>query len=73
MFDARNILGTIDAEVRPCGLNDSDFKAVLQRSQLFQRFGQFERRWRESSEGFQDIRLIAVHPDVPLRAGERGA
>ena len=36
MFDARNILGTIDAEVGPCGLNDSDFKAVLQRSQLFE-------------------------------------
>src|SRR5436305_7834449 len=71
MFDARNILGAIDAEVRPCGLNDPDFKAVLQRSQLFQRFRQFERRRRERGEGFQDIRLIAVHPDMPLRAGER--
>src|SRR3954454_985582 len=71
MFDARNILGAIDAEVGPCGLNDSDFKAVLQRPQLFQRFGQFERRRRERGEGFQDIGLIAVHPDMPLRARER--
>src|SRR4051794_11493896 len=71
MFDARDILGAIDAEVRPCGLNDPDFKAVLQRSQLFQRFGKFERRRRESGEGFQDIGLISIHPDVPLRAGER--
>jgi len=36
MFDARNILGAIDAEVGLCGLNDTDFKAVLQRPQLFQ-------------------------------------
>jgi hypothetical protein len=52
MFDARDILGAIDAEVGSCGLNDPDFKAVLQRSQLFQRFCELERRWRESSEGF---------------------
>src|SRR3982074_364977 len=55
MFDARNILGAIDAEVGPCGLNDSDFKADLQRSQLFERFCQFERRRRESGKAFQNM------------------
>src|SRR5258706_9958716 len=64
MFDARNILGAIDAEVGPCGLNDSDFKAVLQRPQLFQRFGQFQRRRRESGERLQDRSLISIHPDM---------
>ena len=73
MFDARDILGAIDAEVRPCGLNDPDFKAVLQCPQLFERFGQFQRRRRESGEGSQNVGLIAIHPDVPLRAGERRA
>ena len=36
MFDARHVLGTIDAEVGLCGLNNTDFKAVLQCPQLFE-------------------------------------
>ena len=36
MFDAFHILGTIHTEVRRCGLQYRDFKAVLQGPQLFQ-------------------------------------
>src|SRR5437763_3834432 len=41
MFDARNILGGSYAEVGLGGLNDWDFKTVLQCPQLFQSCGQY--------------------------------
>jgi len=36
IFDARYILGAIHSKVRLFGLNDGDFKSVLQRPQLFE-------------------------------------
>jgi hypothetical protein len=36
IFDARYILGAIHSKVRLFGLNDDDFKSVLQRPQLFE-------------------------------------
>ena len=43
LLDSQYILGAIDAQVRFACLQQMDFKTVLQRSQLFERFGAFQR------------------------------
>src|SRR2546423_14963039 len=73
LLDSQYILRAIDAQVRLACLQHMDFKTVLQRSQLFERFSAFQRRRRKRCEGSQSGGLITVQPDMTVGAGERRA
>src|SRR2546423_3997115 len=53
------------------GVEHSDFKTVLQRSQLFERFRELQRRRFELCERSQHSSLVAVEAYMTLGPGER--
>src|SRR5437763_3684192 len=53
------------------GMEHSDFKTVLQRSQLFERFRELQRRRFELRERSQHSSLVAVESYMTLRPRER--
>src|SRR5438046_6382869 len=63
---ARDVLGSIDAEVRFCRLDNANFKAVLKGSQLLERLRLLQRRWWKRCKSSQHRRLIAVQAHVTL-------
>ena len=63
-LDARHIVGPVDSQMWFVGLNNSDFKTVLQCPQLFQRFGAFQLARRDLCQRAQRVRLIAVEADM---------
>src|SRR5438552_13268226 len=71
LLDAQDILGAIHAEVRLACLQQTDFKTVLQGSQLLEGLRSLERRGRKGGESSKHTSLVTVKPDVPLSAGQR--
>src|SRR5204863_6148571 len=70
VLHARDVLGSIDAEVRFGCLDNVDFKAVLQGPQLLERLGALQRRGWKRRKSPQHSSLVAVQSDVALRAGQ---
>ena len=73
LLDAQNVLRAVDAEVWFACLQQTDFKTVLQGSQLLERFRALERRGRQGGERAKHLSLIGIQPDVPLGAEQRRA
>ena len=73
LLHAHHILGPVNAEMGFGGMEHSDFKTVLQRSQLFERFRALQRRRFELRQSAQHSRLVTVQTDVMGRPGERSA
>ena len=62
---ALEVLGRVDADAVVRGLDGLDPDAVLERAQLLERFGAFERRLRQRGEPQQARAAVRVQPDVP--------
>src|SRR6266480_3469972 len=58
VLHARDVLGSIDAEVRFGCLDNVDFKAVLQGPQLFERLGPLQRRGGKRRKSTQHSSLV---------------
>src|SRR5207245_10604984 len=69
LLDSQHVLRAVYSQVRLARLQQTDFKTVLQGSQLLERLGALERRERKRGKRTKHRGLVSVQPDVPLRAG----
>ena len=71
---ALQVLERVDADGVVCGFDRVNAVTVLERAELFERFGALERRLRQRGEFQQERAVIAVEADVLVAGiGDRGS